>query len=149
MKSTLTPDALQSMFKGAIKLDKEYNSDVWAFFKGLGSQINAELTARVAEAKAEAKKDKKADGAEYPDDFQGFTPEQRSEEVAKLLDYKLFTKELTASELRELKDIFNLKAKDQDIHIEQVDFRAVEPELADIVAAVNWQITEYNKERSD
>jgi hypothetical protein len=94
--------------------------------------------------KAEA--EKVSSGAEYPDDFVLFTPEQRAEEVAKLLDYKLKTKELTASELRELKDIFNLKAKDQDIKIEQVDFRAVEPELADIVAAVEWQIIEYNKE---
>ena len=95
--------------------------------------------------KVETKAKEASAGAEYPDDFEVFTPEQRSEEVAKLLDYKLKTKELTASELRELKDIFNLKAKDQDIHIEQVDFRSIEPELADVVAAVGWQIAEYNK----
>ena len=51
------------------------------------------------------------------------TPEERAQEMADFLDEKLVSRELTASEIRELKDIFNLKAKDQGILIEQVDFR--------------------------
>ena len=141
MKSSLTPDVIQGILKASLTLTKDHNAEVWAVSKSLSSQINAEI--KIAENEVKAKEEQS--GSDYPDDFKGFTPEQRSEEVAKLLDYKLFTKELTASELRELKDIFNLKAKDQDIHIEQVDFRSIEPELADVVAAVEWQIVEYNK----
>jgi len=130
--------------------DRAANQAIFAETKAILSDIrlehNKEKRAIEAEFKAQLKaKDSVQAGAPYPDDFTGFTPEQRSEEVAKLLDYKLYTKELTASELRELKDIFNLKAKDQDVIIEQTDFRAIEPELADIVAAVNWQISDYNK----
>ena len=144
MKSSLTPDVIQGILKASLTLTKDHNAEVWAVSKSLSSQINAEI--KIAENEVKAKEEQS--GSDYPDDFKGFTPEQRSEEVAKLLDYKLFTKELTASELRELKDIFNLKAKDQDIHIEQVDFRSIEPELADVVAAVEWQINEFNKEEA-
>ena len=145
MKSSLTPDVIQGILKASLTLTKDHNAEVWAVSKSLSSQINAEI--KIAENEVKAKEEQS--GSDYPDDFKGFTPEQRSEEVAKLLDYKLFTKELTASELRELKDIFNLKAKDQDIHIEQVDFRAIEPELADVVAAVEWQINEFNQKSAD
>ena len=145
MKSSLTPDVIQGILKASLTLTKDHNAEVWAVSKSLSSQINAEI--KLAENEVKAKEEQS--GSDYPDDFKGFTPEQRSEEVAKLLDYKLFTKELTASELRELKDIFNLKAKDQDIHIEQVDFRSIEPELADVVAAVEWQINEFNQKSAD
>jgi len=145
MKSSLTPDVIQGILKASLTLTKDHNAEVWAVSKSLSSQINAEI--KIAENEVKAKEEQS--GSDYPDDFKGFTPEQRSEEVAKLLDYKLFTKELTASELRELKDIFNLKAKDQDIHIEQVDFRSIEPELADVVAAVEWQINEFNQKSAD
>ena len=138
-------------FQAEIKslgLEKSLNPAIWSLSQKLATMTGKEVRTarREATKEAENKSTATSAGAAYPDDFKGFTPEQRSEEVAKLLDYKLFTKELTASELRELKDIFNLKAKDQDIHIEQVDFRSIEPELADVVAAVEWQINEYNKE---
>jgi hypothetical protein len=147
VKSSLSPEVIQTLIKSAFKIDAKENSKVWGLCKSLGSQINAEIRVALAEQAKEAKAT--SAGATYPDDFKGFTPEQRSEEVAKLLDYKLYTKELTASELRELKDIFNLKAKDQDVIIEQVDFRSIEPELADIVAGVNWQINEYNSKAGE
>ena len=101
MKSSLTPDVIQGILKASLTLTKDHNAEVWAVSKSLSSQINAEI--KLAENEVKAKEEQS--GSDYPDDFKGFTPEQRSEEVAKLLDYKLFTKELTASELRELKDI--------------------------------------------
>ena len=121
------------------------NKTLNSYCVALWSDISAWHRSDKKEAVEKERKAQEVQGADYPDDFVMFTPEQRSEEVAKLLDYKLKTKELTASELRELKDNFNLKAKDQDILIEQVDFRAIDPELADVVAAVDWQIVEYNK----
>lgn len=144
----MKPEALQAQLKSSLTMfewDSAANKVCWAMCKSIASEVNATQKLAVNEAIASNEAKAKAEGAEYPDDFVVFTPEQRAEEVAKLLDYKLKTKELTASELRELKDIFNLKVKDQDIHIEQVDFRAIEPELADVVAAVDWQIVEYNK----
>ena len=146
----LEADVIQAEIKSCLKdhLTKEANPDVWTLSKKITSIFSSNLreNLKIQKNEIELERTVKAEGASYPDDFVVFTPEQRSEEVAKLLDYKLKTKELSASELRELKDIFNLKAKDQDIHIEQVDFRDVEPELADIVAAVEWQINDYNKE---
>jgi hypothetical protein len=72
------------------------------------------------------------------------TPEERAQELSDMLDEKLKNRELTASELREMKDIFNLKAKDQDILIQMMDFRAIDPKMADVVAAVGWQIESVN-----
>jgi len=150
----MTGDVLMSRVKSCLSMfdwDRQANQAIYGEAKAILSEIrlehNKEKRAIEATFKAQLKEASEAvqAGGAYPDDFAGFTPEQRSEEVAKLLDYKLYTKELTASELRELKDIFNLKAKDQDVIIEQTDFRAIEPELADIVAAVNWQIADYNK----
>jgi hypothetical protein len=77
------------------------------------------------------------------------TPEERAQELSDLLDEKLKNRELTASELREMKDIFNLKAKDQDIIIQMMDFRAIDPKMADIVKAVQWQIDDANDTTSN
>jgi predicted amidohydrolase YtcJ len=148
----MTPDDFEHEVKIALSLirrsdDSTWNKAVYALGKRLHSVANAGVKRAVKEAKAANTTASGASSVDYPDDFTGFTPEQRSAEVAKLLDWKLQTKELTASELRELKDIFNLKSADQDIHIEQVDFTSIEPELADIVAAVSWQITDFNKDK--
>ena len=68
MKSTITPDAIQSIVKAALKpyLTKEANPDIWAMCKSLGSQINAELAMRVEEAKegAKAKESESSAGAD-------------------------------------------------------------------------------------
>jgi Ca2+-binding EF-hand superfamily protein len=61
-----------------------------------------------------------------------------------MLDEKLKNRELTASELREMKDIFNLKAKDQDIRIEMVDFSKAYPEEFDIINVVMEHINRKN-----
>jgi hypothetical protein len=98
--------------------------------------------------KAQAKSSDASTKNAPPDDWEGYTEAERSEKIGKWFDWQVETGEMSASEFREAKDMFNLKAKDQDIHIEQVDFRSIEPELADVVAAVEWQIVEYNKEDS-
>lgn len=72
------------------------------------------------------------------------TPEERAQEMADLLDEKLVSRELTASEIREMKDIFNLKAKDQDILIEQADFR--EYICEDARAVVEAEIRKANEQ---
>ena len=72
------------------------------------------------------------------------TPEERAQETADLLDEKLVSREITAAELRELKDIFNLKAKDQDIAIEMVDYSGVDPETFNVVDVVQEMIRRSN-----
>jgi hypothetical protein len=80
--------------------------------------------------------------------FDGYaTPEERMIAVELLLDKKVDSGEITSSEFREFKDVFNLKQKDQDITINQADFRAVDPEGADIIKAVNWQIKVFNEDQ--
>lgn len=64
------------------------------------------------------------------------TDEERAAEVMAFLDEKLQDRTLTAAELAQFKDIFNLKARDQDITIEMTDFRAVDPAGAKILEAV-------------
>jgi len=121
------------------------NKAVHAFCKGLWSMIlkwkKNEVTTAVAELRSELTVKPSSD----IEGFEGYTPEERSAKVALLLDYKLHTKEMTASELREFKDIFNLKAQDQDIIIEQIDYTDIDPNNADIIKAVNWQIEVFNE----
>ena len=74
------------------------------------------------------------------------TPEERAEAVGALLDDRLRKKELTAAELAQFKDLFNLRQKDQDIKIESVDYREVDLTVAEIIECVKRQIMEYNKE---
>ncbi len=82
------------------------------------------------------------------DDGKGalLTPEERSEMLARLMDEKLIDGSLAASEIRELKDIFNLKAADQDIRIEMVDFRQIDDDglrmMGDVLLA---QIDKVNR----
>ena len=147
MKPTL--DSISAMWRqhfpdGDNKVGHALAKTLLADIVTWGREKDADRKRDIKKAVAEVKKPKET-ASEYPEDFVGFTPEQRGKEVAKLLDYKLFTRELTASELRELKDIFNLKAADQDIIIEQVDYTAIDPNGASIIDAVNWQIVEYNK----
>ena len=74
-------------------------------------------------------------------------PRRAGKDLTDLLDEKLVSRELTASEIRELKDIFNLKAKDQGILIEQVDFRELIGE--DAKAVVEAEIKRANKTEGD
>lgn len=78
-------------------------------------------------------------------DLKLLSPEERAEQLAKLLDSKLLSGDISASEIRELKDIFNLKQKDQDLHIQVTDFSSVNPELAEVAKAVDWYIEDFNK----
>jgi len=74
------------------------------------------------------------------------TNEERVEAVAKTLDYKVLHNQLGPSDLREYKDLFNLRAKDIDINIQMADFRGIYADLDEITAAVNWQIQHVNSE---
>jgi hypothetical protein len=120
------------------------NKKVHAFCKGLWSQILKWKKNELSQALAELRSELTIKPADDIEGFEGYTPEERSAKVGLLLDYKLHTKEITASELREFKDIFNLKAQDQDITIEQVSYADIDPDNADIIKAVNWQIEAFN-----
>lgn len=129
--------------------NKEYwrvAKEIWKHVVEYGKQI--EKAAKVEWQKEADKQAKEALEKQKGGKKSILTPEQRSEELAALLDEKLISRELTASDIRELKDIFNLKAKDQDIVIQMTDFRGVNPELADVVAAVKWQIEDFNANTS-
>lgn len=91
------------------------------------------------ETQSKQKAEGECDNSEYR-----MTPEERAQVLADLLDKKLKTGEILASELRELKDIFNLKAKDQDISIEQVDYSDIDPETFDIIQCVGESIRRSN-----
>ena len=120
------------------------NKDVHAFCGAQWSTILKWKKNEVATATAELRSELTVKPTDDIDGFEGYTPEERSAKVGLLLDYKLHTKEITASELREFKDIFNLKAQDQDITIEQIDYTSIDPNNADIIKAVNWQIEAFN-----
>lgn len=126
----------------------ETNSVLGASIRKLARHINRLHLEEKEEAVADAVKGMVVAKPESDiDGFNGYTPEERADALAMMLDEKLHNKELTASEIRELKDVFNLKQKDQDITIVQSDFRVIDPESADIISAVNWQITEYNEKK--
>jgi len=136
-------EVLYSEVKRAFpKLD---NKAVHAFTGGLWSLILKWHKNELAQATAKLRSELTVQPSDDIEGFEGYTPEERSSKVALLLDYKLHTKEMTASELREFKDIFNLKAQDQDIIIEQIDYTNIDPNNADIIKAVNWQIDVFNK----
>ncbi len=142
----MTATEIQGEIKAMLRLDKEHNSNIWALAKKLDSQFNTILKLAVKDALLVAEVEVKA---KVTSNLPLLTPEERADELAKLLDNKLVTGEITASEIRELKDIFNLKAKDQDIHIQMIDYRSIDHDNADVVAAVKWQIMKFNEERSD
>jgi hypothetical protein len=112
---------------------KADSSRLWDFCKSVCERCDGEMAAMLASKKKE-----------YQRASVRLTPEERAQELSDMLDEKLKNRELTASELREMKDIFNLKAKDQDILIQMMDFRAIDPKMADVVAAVGWQIESVN-----
>jgi hypothetical protein len=120
---------------------REFNSAFAACCRKLARELNEKHKTALDEAMAIKAPPAPADDIEG---FEGYTPEERSAKVGLLLDYKLHTKEMTASELREFKDIFNLKSQDQDIIIEQVSYVDIDPDNADIIKAVNWQIKAFN-----
>ena len=122
-------------------------NEIWKHCVKYGKDMEA-VGRKESEEKArkEAEEAKKAKGVSSDPNRVVLTPEQRAVELAALLDEKLLSRELTASDIRELKDIFNLKAADQNIEIVMTDFRVVNPELARIVEAVNWQIEEFNRD---
>ena len=137
-------EVLYSEVKRAFpKLD---NKAVHAFCGGMWSQMLKWHKNELSQALAELRSELTVKPSSDIEGFEGYTPEERSAKVALLLDYKLHTKEMTASELREFKDIFNLKAQDQDIIIEQIDYTDIDPNNADIIKAVNWQIEAFNTE---
>jgi Ca2+-binding EF-hand superfamily protein len=122
---------------------KDYDSKadsvkLWDFCKKVAEQSDSEMAAMLASRKKEFERASVR-----------LTPEERAQELSDMLDEKLKNRELTASELREMKDIFNLKAKDQDIIIQMMDFRAIDPKMADIVKAVQWQIDDANDTTSN
>lgn len=125
--------------------NKEYwrvAKEIWKHVVEYGKTIEKaakEEWAKEAEKQAKEANEKKRSGKQSL-----LTPEQRSEELAALLDEKLISRELTASDIRELKDIFNLKAKDQDIVIQMVDFEKAYSEEFDIIRAVSEQINRKN-----
>ena len=129
----------------ARKIKKEWpeldNKQINGFAIELWSDIstwNREQKSKAIEAIEKPKKASSSKTVRY-------TPEERAQALSDLLDEKLDSGEITSSEIREFKDIFNLKAKDQDITIVQADFRGIDPDTADILEAVNWQINEYNE----
>ncbi len=141
----MTATEIQGEIKAMLRLDKEHNSNIWALSKKLDSQFNTTLKLAVKDALLSAETAVKSQRGSAATNLPLLTPEERADELAKLLDSKLCSGEITASEIRELKDIFNLKAKDQDIHIQMIDYRSIDPENADVVAAVKWQILKYNE----
>lgn len=138
----MTATELQGEIKSAIPVLKEDNPKCWALCQKLASHFQTKEKLAVKDALLTAKAEAKP---KVTSDLPLLTPVERAEELAKLLDHKLTSGEITASEIRELKDIFNLKAKDQDIHIQMIDYRSVDPENADVVAAVGWQIMKFNE----
>lgn len=138
----MTATELQGEIKSAIPVLKEDNPKCWALCQKLASHFQTKEKLAVKDALLTAKAEAKP---KVTSDLPLLTPVERAEELAKLLDHKLTSGEITASEIRELKDIFNLKAKDQDIHIQMIDYRSVDPENADVVAAVGWQIKKFNE----
>lgn len=91
----------------------------------------------------EIKSKQEAEKREKPK-LKRLTDEERAEAVGALLDSKVVSGEITAAELAQFKDLFNLKARDQDILIELMDFSRIDPNGASVIEAVNWQIKEYN-----
>ncbi len=122
---------------------KDYDSKndagkLWEFCQKVAERVDSEMAAMLSSRKKE-----------YTRSSCRLTPEERAQELSDMLDEKLKNRELTASELREMKDIFNLKAKDQDILIQMMDFRSIDPKMADVVAAVGWQIGSVNDTTND
>jgi hypothetical protein len=112
---------------------KADSSRLWDFCKSVCERCDGEMAAMLASKKKE-----------YQRASVRLTPEERAQELSDMLDEKLKNRELTASELREMKDIFNLKAKDQDIRIEMVDFSKAYPEEFDIINVVMEHINRKN-----
>jgi hypothetical protein len=112
---------------------KADSSRLWDFCKSVCERCDGEMAAMLASKKKE-----------YQRASVRLTPEERAQELSDMLDEKLKNRELTASELREMKDIFNLKAKDQDIRIEMVDFAKAYPEEFDIINVVMEHINRKN-----
>ena len=50
------------------------------------------------------------------------TDEERADALASYLDEKLLAKEISAAEIAQLKDVFNLKQKDRDVIINVVNY---------------------------
>jgi hypothetical protein len=134
---------------------QEINADILAVYpeidKKILKRISTVLSAKIqARLKAMDERVKLALGAEkrasekLKDEKKGLSPEQRMQELSDVLDEKLLSREITASEIRELKDIFNLKAKAQDILIEMADYREIDPESFDIVKCVQELIDRHN-----
>ena len=71
--------------------------------------------------------------------------EERAEAVGRLLDNKLIKGEITAAELAQFKDLFNLRQKDQGIQIEMVYYGDVEMSKAEIIEAVKREIGGVNE----
>jgi hypothetical protein len=124
-------------------------NEIWKHCVKYGKDLAAierkECEDKAEKARKEAEDAKKAKGASSDPNRVVLTPEQRADELAALLDEKLLSRELTASDIRELKDIFNLKAKDQDIVIEMVDFANAYKEEFDIMQAAMELIKRYNE----
>ena len=134
-KDTMDAHELHKEMKANFKecTEKGNTGCLWPFCEKIAAQANNEARELLLSRKKEFERASVR-----------LTPEERAQELSDMLDEKLKNRELTASELREMKDIFNLKAKDQDIHIQMMDFRAIDPKMADVVAAVGWQIEEAN-----
>jgi hypothetical protein len=124
-------------------------NEIWKhcvkYGKDLELMARKECEEKAEKARKEAEDAKKAKVASSDPNRVVLTPEQRADELAALLDEKLLSRELTASDIRELKDIFNLKAKDQDIVIEMVDFANAYKEEFDIMNAAVELIKRYNE----
>jgi hypothetical protein len=136
----MNKDKLYSHIKQAFpKLDnKALNSYCVALWSDISAWHREEKVKVKVSCEAVAKPSKASGGVR-------FSAEERAQALSDLLDEKLDSGEITASEIRELKDIFNLKAKDQDIQIVITDFSTINPELADVARAVEWQIEEFNR----
>lgn len=132
MKSSLTPETIDSMLKSSLSLSKEDNQASWALSKLLGSRINAEIKLAEAECRKEAVAT--SSGDTFSDSIKKFvdnpmTPEEEAKGLRAMLHAGIFTGELPSNLLAVLEKTIGVNSGEDD-KIEVVDFSTAFPDMA-------------------
>jgi len=112
----------QGLIKKVLKewLPKDANPAVWDASKQIHAAYLADAKEQVKKA-TEAIETKSKEAKRY----KTLTDEERADALSALLDAKLQSQNISAAEIAQLKDLFNLRQQDRDVIIEVVSYKDV------------------------